>query len=204
MRGDIRLHRQQAILAAMVLLVGFVFCSPVAAAGDDAPAGQDPILIEYHRYSSKLAERDPTPLVRLYGSGKLLVHFPHYMKRAGDYQTTLTQEEVDQLMDTLRSAGFVGAEAGETMRRVAFAQAEPLSVHNPFYRSETTFSYVVVHARTPVVPMTLRNLQSDARRIGAPALLSAAAAERQLLALTARAGLKRTTSSIEPASKPSP
>lgn len=201
MGGSSLRKNPQAVLAALIWLAGLVVCVPATSAGD---AHLDPILIEYHRYSSKLAERDPTPLVRLYGSGKLLIHFPHYMKRAGDYHTTLTQAEMDELMNTLRTSGFVGSEASETARRIASAQAQQRPLQNVFYRSETTLSYVVVHGQTPVVSMTLRNLQSDARKLGTAVLLSAAAAERQLLALTARAGLIRTSPSGELASTPSP
>lgn len=203
MRGDTFQERQRCAAPALALLASLA-CWVSAAWATGPHTDHDPILIEYHRYSSKLAERDPTPLLRLYASGRLLVHFPHYMKRAGEYETALAQAELDRLLDTLASAGFVGAQAGQTARRVASAQSQQLSLHNPFYRSETTISHFVVYTGNPVVPMTLRNLQSDARRMGTAILLSAAAAERQLLALTTRAGLKQTDASSKHAGRSSP
>ena len=43
---------------------------------------------------------DATPLVRVYGDGRVAVHFPDYMRRAGDYELTLPESAVQELVRT--------------------------------------------------------------------------------------------------------
>ena len=43
---------------------------------------------------------DDTPLVRVYGDGRVAVHFPDYMRRAGDYELTLPESTVQELVQT--------------------------------------------------------------------------------------------------------
>lgn len=43
---------------------------------------------------------DDTPLVRVYGDGRVAIHFPDYMRRAGDYELTLPESTVQELVQT--------------------------------------------------------------------------------------------------------
>jgi hypothetical protein len=45
-----------------------------------------------------IRDADRTPLVRLYGDGRVVVHFPAYMRRAGDYELWLPEEDVQRLV----------------------------------------------------------------------------------------------------------
>jgi hypothetical protein len=43
---------------------------------------------------------DPTPFVRVYPGGRVLIHYPAYMKLAGDYELVLSDEEVEELLSS--------------------------------------------------------------------------------------------------------
>ena len=47
-----------------------------------------------------IRDADETPLVRVYGDGRVAVHFPDYMRRAGDYELTLPESTVQELVRT--------------------------------------------------------------------------------------------------------
>lgn len=93
----------------------FVAFSAILAAGiqaaDSLPAPPQPIfdfeatddipVIEYTLDQHMLAQRDPTPLLRVYGSGRVRVHFPVYMKKAGDYEMQLSHAELNALLRML-------------------------------------------------------------------------------------------------------
>ena len=47
-----------------------------------------------------IQDADETPLVRVYGDGRVAVHFPVYMRRAGDYELILPESTVQELLGT--------------------------------------------------------------------------------------------------------
>lgn len=56
----------------------------------------------------EIEDPDPGPSVKVYADGRVVVHFPAYMKRAGDYETVLTADELEALVSGLSNqlAGF--------------------------------------------------------------------------------------------------
>ena len=54
------------------------------------------LSLSYHH--DLLAENDPTPMIRIYGDGRVLIHYPAYMTLAGDYETRMTTGELRQLL----------------------------------------------------------------------------------------------------------
>jgi len=58
----------------------------------------DTLLITYSEIPEMLGNPDATPLIRVFGDGKVLVHYPRYMKRAGDYQLYLDRGELRRLL----------------------------------------------------------------------------------------------------------
>ncbi len=64
-------------------------------------------IIEYNLIQHMLAEPDPQPLLLIYGNGKARVHFPRYMKRAGDYELQLSRSELTALLRSLALDGIV-------------------------------------------------------------------------------------------------
>jgi hypothetical protein len=90
----------------------------VAAAGNGKPTeatypafeysqtAAEPV-IEYNLVHHMLAEPDPEPLLRIYGNGRVQVHYPVYMTKAGDYELELSQPELRSLLRALATDGII-------------------------------------------------------------------------------------------------
>lgn len=182
-----RRHLGAAVVAAALSL-------PIVA-GADYPRGDDHLLIEYHRYSDKLAERDPTPRIRLYGSGRLVVYFPHYMARAGTYHSLLSDAEVRALVNELSTAGVTTLSAEQLNAEIDASVALEESVTGMLhYQSETvtsTFLLDLTDDGRGSKPLRAKNLLSVARSSATQTLERLAAVERALMSLAERDDLKR-------------
>lgn len=69
------------------------------------------IILEYTLIFNELADQDPTPLLRIFGDGTVNVHFPIYMKRAGDYYLQLSDYELKKLVSFLNNNGLFNFDA---------------------------------------------------------------------------------------------
>ena len=156
-----------------------------------------------------IVDADPTPLLRVYGDGLVRIHFPVYMKRAGDYTLQLDQRELQDLLASFVEGGLIDFSPEATraqMRGLAAAsraQAPPGQPGQLTTRSdEATVSIEVRLSRyVPAVgaarsDVTARivwtGAQGDAAEFATLDTLQAlAAAERRLLALTERADAAR-------------
>lgn len=79
------------------LAISFTF----AAASVAQPNEVNGVLISYSELWAELANPDPTPLVRVFVDGRVLIHHPHYSPMAGEYQVYLTKSEQSDLIDKL-------------------------------------------------------------------------------------------------------
>jgi hypothetical protein len=79
------------------------------------PASPETPVIEFNRIIHSLADTASKPRLRIFGDGTVAVHFPPYMKRAGDYTLTLSSEALDDLLLTLGRLGVFHFDA-EAMR----------------------------------------------------------------------------------------
>ena len=61
-----------------------------------------------------LAEPDPEPLLRIYGNGRVHVHYPAYMTRAGNYELQLSQPELRTLLRALATDGIIDFDRAAT------------------------------------------------------------------------------------------
>ena len=77
---------------------GFSFSTDVAAT--------EPV-IHYQQNIHMLANIDDRPSLTVYGDGRVLVHFPVYMKRAGDYEMQLDETELVSLLQSLSANGVI-------------------------------------------------------------------------------------------------
>ncbi|MBT8119375.1 MAG: hypothetical protein KJN89_06615 [Gammaproteobacteria bacterium] len=75
------------------------------------PAGAlaDPVqpVIHYQQNISMLAGIDDRPTLSVYGDGRVHVHYPEYMKKAGDYEMKLSEDEVAGLVQSLHKDGVL-------------------------------------------------------------------------------------------------
>ncbi|MEN8803476.1 MAG: hypothetical protein ABF297_16010 [Thiogranum sp.] len=74
-------------------------------------------VIEYNLVHHMLAEPDPEPLLRIYGNGRVHVHYPAYMTRAGDYELQLNQPELQALLHALATDGIIDFDPAKTRSR---------------------------------------------------------------------------------------
>ena len=146
---------------------------------------------------------DDTPLLRIYGDGRVLVHVPVYMRRAGDYSLQLDPGELTGLLQSVVEGGLVDfnpASVQNEMRQVqgAARQAELRAGGPVTLTSRSDDTLLVLHVRldayTGLDGATRRDVTTriswagvrhDARAFpGVASLQSLAAIERQLVALT--------------------
>jgi hypothetical protein len=192
----------RAFWSANLRLIILMLAASVANAEiTDYPRSDDHLLVEFQRYTNKLAIVDYTPSVRLYGSGRLVIYFPQYMQRAGEYEAWLTDSEVLDLLNTLEDAGVTtltsetvaaDAQLSATIREAASRELR--------YRSEvltTQFTVDLDTSKSGPTILRAENLQSDAEELNSPTLDGLATAERALLDLMDRADLTKTAAAKE-------
>jgi hypothetical protein len=71
-------------------------------------------VIEYNLVHHMLAEPDPEPLLRIYGNGRVHVHYPAYMTKAGNYELQLSQPELRTLLRALATDGIIDFDPAAT------------------------------------------------------------------------------------------
>lgn len=155
-------------------------------------------------------EGDDTPRVRVYGDGRVLVHFPVYMLRAGDYTMQLSPVELNAMLRTAVDGGLVDfdpatvrsemRQAGLARRQAALQGGEPVTLTS---RSDDTVDTLDIQLETytgpdgatrPNVSARIRwaGAQHDARDFpGVASLQNLAALGQQLVALSEHPNLVR-------------
>lgn len=86
------------------------------------PTAEEPLL--QLSYSGGMIENpDPTPFIRVYPNGRVLVHYPAYMKKAGDYELELNESELAELMAAFADESILKLENEELMGMAAQARS---------------------------------------------------------------------------------
>lgn len=152
-----------------------------------------------------IQDADDPPLVRVYGDGRVAVHFPDYMRRAGDYELKLPERTVRELVrtavDTLLPFDAVVTEsrvrALETAERsdglivdVSDEATTIVEVRFERYRPEGAAEDI----RDGVKRVVWTGLVDDVGRFrDIPALRDLASIQRQLLALADHPDMEAVT-----------
>lgn len=131
------------------------------------------VIIEYTLEHDMLVQQDTQPLIRIYGDGKVLVHYPVYMKKAGDYEMQLTRNELQLLLRQIVQDGILeykAADVHQAMRVHDKARADL------YQESDISYSKININLQSyidgkklqliPVLATSVRvgNLVSQARR----------------------------------------
>jgi hypothetical protein len=149
-----------------------------------------------------LSNQDPTPLLRIYGDGKVLAHFPVYMKKAGDYQLTLSQSELLTLVRSLAQDGIFDFDGKASQRYKQQKDSQKaFSTGTLQHVSDTTKTVIDINLNSYQRSFADKritnfsktfiwdNLQQDAKRYTqSTAITRAAASARNLHLLLDRAG----------------
>ncbi len=200
---------ERALVIGAVAVVGASAGAPTGAqVAFRASASPNTIVIQLTQDIG--VEGDDTPLLRIYGDGRVLVHFPVYMRRAGDYGLRLDSTELDGLLRTFVQGGLVDFSVEgvrEEIRQVRGARRrDALETGGPVVLTSRSDDAVVsigvrlerhtdadgavredVEAR-----VSWAGLQYDAAEFpGVASLQSLATIERQLIGLTNHPDLAR-------------
>ena len=88
------------------------------AAQDEAPSeavsysrAPQEVVVSYLEELGLLVDEDPGPSLKVYGDGRVEVHYPAYMKRAGDYRLRLSDSEMGALLRSLVRSGLLASSA---------------------------------------------------------------------------------------------
>ena len=207
MKNPIKLKScMQTALWHGLLYGGLMFSlSAMADSVFDYPHDPDFEVIQYTEVDSMIINADPLPLLRIYGDGKVLVHYPAYMKRAGDYQMQLSDDQVQQLLASLEQNNILGVTSDNILKlEKQMAASRVQSSQSIMERSDDTHSNINVRLRSYIPAATgiaqsnfshsvsIKNLKWNAQHYSAMASLkSAAAAEDELKALLHHPNLKK-------------
>ena len=153
-------------------------------------------------------EGDDIPLLRVYGDGRVLVHFPVYRPRAGDFSLQLNPAELNGLLLTFVQGGLgefnrerVGNEIRQLRRanqqaalrtgsQISLTSRSDETIHSFEVRLESYTGPDGATRQDVSLPITWAGAQHDARDFpGVAAIQNLAALERQLLAITERPDL---------------
>jgi hypothetical protein len=126
------------------------FASTATAQDADVDYSRDPrvAVVTWTEISGEIANPDTKPRLVVYGDGRAVAHYPHYMKRAGDFELRLSPAEMNKLVRGLVQNGLVefdpGAVRGAT--RAAAARGVERASSDP---STTVIELRLSHYRPP-------------------------------------------------------
>ncbi|MEE9422855.1 MAG: hypothetical protein V3V50_06820 [Gammaproteobacteria bacterium] len=154
-------------------------------------------VITYTLNHAMLETVDETPLLRIYADGKVLAHYPVYMKKAGDYQFQLSKPALVALIQSLISDGVLDFDKNSARQyKQQMDEQKRLSSGTAYYVSDSSKTIIKINLQnyrssviaSPISSLqkkfTWDNLQQDAKRYpGSSALTKAAAGAHKLRTL---------------------
>ena len=156
-------------------------------------AATDGLLIEYDFRSDGPMDPRSTPMVRVFGDGRLEVAVPWHRRNSGFYVGWLSPSELDRLLREIEQSRVptMRPEDLRWQRDQAKSNAETIVLRS---ETETTrFSFALAGAKT-MAQSSWRNLRADAAAVGKSidAYASLWRVDRRLHALTQHPSLKKT------------
>jgi len=164
------------------------------------------VVVSYTHILGEIGSADQGPSVKIYGDGHMVVHYPPYMKKAGDYTLELTQEEMDRLLRSLIAKKVMQFDA-QAVRRSKLETEAPTGTSLPTLYSESDAPTTVIEIRlTRYISagsfaqeilnvdkkLSWTGLRSDAKRYpNVEAIQDLLAAEQELQALMKHQNLKK-------------
>lgn len=191
------------ILAMLAVALPFqAFAQDRSASQPDVTCDPTSPVLELSYSGGMIADPDPTPFVRVFCEGRVLIHYPAYTKRAGEYELVLSPQELDELLATFAGDQLLTIEPDRMASLAAEVQAtgpvEKPEDHGVTANVEVRFESVTPAdpARAEMVDVERRfSIPAAAVEAGAQApvepLQNFAAGIRQLEALAEHPGLER-------------
>ncbi len=182
------------MIKIFISLAVICYASSVVATEYFHTSDDDEVILSLSHIHGMLEEQDETPLVRIYGSGRIHVHYPIYMRRAGDYELWLSSMELEELMaeaqlllefnnadvvvevEELKQQNFL--QSGQLIH-ISDSSYSELNIHLQYYAADD-----FVNALSKNKKIKWPDLQQSARRFSeVESLQSLAKLERHLLDL---------------------
>jgi hypothetical protein len=187
----------QAAVLAVIFLALQAAPLPAAPLGD-APDGS-PVVVRYQEIIGEIADVDRGPSLEVRADGRVRAHFPAYMQRAGDWETTLDQSALGALIDTLVGHGVLDFDAAATRarRRQSRAARAVLARGRPgearlYETTDETTTLITLRIGDTERTVSWSGLRSDSQHHPElPELGRLRAAQRTLEALLGRPDLVR-------------
>lgn len=178
----------------------------------EASRRADVAVVTYRELLGEIGDADHGPTLRIYGDGRMVAHYPAYMRRAGDYEQRLAPGELDLLLRSLGDKGVLDFDAAAAR---AATRASTTAAHQRARQAGTPVTiFEAADAATTVIEVNLdryrgtapgarevrglakrvvwTGLQSEAQHHPDVAVLqSLAAGEQELRALRERPGFTR-------------
>ena len=137
-----------------------------------------------------IRDADDTPLVRIYGDGRVAVHFPDYMRRAGDYELRLPEDTLQELMQAAAGSilSFDSAVTESRVRALETAERNDGVVVRVSHRTTTILEVRYEQYRPAGAAVDIRD---GVKRVAWTGLVSDAERFRDVTALRDLAGIRR-------------
>lgn len=117
-------YSSRLFLSAILLLVSPVmFAQKVVESGVNSAGfsfnekSSEPV-IQYRQHIYMLAGIDDKPTLQVFADGRVVAHYPVYMKKAGDYEMQLDEAELEALIQSLSSNGLMVFDAKKVKDKI--------------------------------------------------------------------------------------
>ena len=117
-------YSSRLFLSAILLLVSPVLSaqkvveSGVNSAGFSFNEKSSEPVIQYRQHIHMLAGIDDKPTLQIFADGRVVAHYPVYMKKAGDYEMQLDEAELEALIQSLSSNGLMVFDAKKVKDKI--------------------------------------------------------------------------------------
>jgi len=184
------------LFAGKMLIVGLLFSHFSAAVWAESKFSyakdNEAVVVRYSRTPGELEALDSSTIVTVYGGGRVVIHYPEFGARKGDYETSLSTSELDELVATLVDNDVMEFDPQTVGKRAASTrQTQNLK----FYTADADVSRIEINLAQYTPPggatrdgaekaVSISGLQSMYRQFPSDAALRGlATAERQLIKL---------------------
>lgn len=143
-------HLIQALIAVSILFLASssyaqrVIESGVQAAGFrlNTDVSSDAPILSFQQNIKMLSATGDMPSVKVYGSGRVLVHYPVYMKLAGDYEMQLDEVELVNFIRAMSDDGMMSFDRKKVTEKMQVAKNEERKKGQLFTISDSVESVI--------------------------------------------------------------
>ena len=164
------------------------------------------VVVSYTHILGGIGDTDRGPSLKIYGDGHMVVHYPSYMKKAGEYTLELTRGEMNRLLRSLTAKKVMEFDPQAIRRSKLEADAATKNAQGTLYSESDAPTTAIEIRLTRYTPagsfaqeilnvnkkISWTGLRSDAKRYpNVEAIRDLRSAEQELQALMKHQNLKK-------------